>query len=317
MRVGLTPTPCEPQARAGQERRGDDERRGRGEVAGHVEPERLEPLGRPDLDPARLALRRARPPRGASARCGRGSATGSTTVGRPVRRRKPGEQDARLHLRARDRQLVPDRAQRRAVDRRAAARPSVGLDAGAHLASAASAIRSIGRERSDSSPTSSNRRPSLAGEDARRAAGRACPALPQSIGPAGACRPRSPTPRDADDVVALLVDLDAERPHGGDRRLGVAGAAEAARSRTRPRRPRRRAPRGARSTCRPGTATPPWTDDAGSILTLRAPGETDDAVALRLEQRRGARRLAPRRRRASSARRRARARSAAARSPRC
>ena len=54
------------------------------------------------------------------------------------------------------------------------------------------------------------------------------PALPQSIGPSGARRPRSPTPWTRMSSSPSSVDLDAERAHGVDRRLGVGGAPEAA-----------------------------------------------------------------------------------------
>jgi hypothetical protein len=115
-RVGLTPTPRDAQPRPGQQRRGDDERRRAGEVAGHVEPERLQPRGRPHLDASRLRAHarsgRAQHPLGVVSRRDR-----LDDVGRAASGVEPGEQDARLHLRARDRQLVANRAQRPALDR--------------------------------------------------------------------------------------------------------------------------------------------------------------------------------------------------------
>ena len=53
------------------------------------------------------------------------------------------------------------------------------------------------------------------------------PALAQSIGAAGAVEPAEPLPEDAQRLLAVLVDLDAERADRGDRRLGVGRAAEA------------------------------------------------------------------------------------------
>ena len=70
-------------------------------------------------------------------------------------------------------------------------------------------------------------RPVLAGEDARRAAACSVPALPASIGSAGARSPRRPTPWTTQLVDVELLDLDAERPHRVHGRLGVAGAPEA------------------------------------------------------------------------------------------
>ncbi len=54
------------------------------------------------------------------------------------------------------------------------------------------------------------------------------PALPQSIGFPGRAQAAKPRAADADDVDFLILDLDTERAHRRDRRLGVAGAAEAA-----------------------------------------------------------------------------------------
>ena len=54
------------------------------------------------------------------------------------------------------------------------------------------------------------------------------PALPQSIGAPGACAPRMPTPRTRSSSGPSLDHLGADRARDGDRRLGVAGAPEAA-----------------------------------------------------------------------------------------
>ena len=72
------------QARAGQQRGRDDERRRRGEVAGNGQAQRVEPLDRPRSRPSPASSARAPRRRAASARCGRGSATGSTTVVGPA-----------------------------------------------------------------------------------------------------------------------------------------------------------------------------------------------------------------------------------------
>ncbi len=76
------------------------------------------------------------------------------------------------------------------------------------------------------------------------------PAFPQSIGPAGGRSPRSPAPKTTQRVDVVLVDLDAERADGGDRRLGVGRAAEARDAGLAVAERARSGPRGARSTCR-------------------------------------------------------------------
>ena len=87
-----------------------------------------------------------------------------------------------------------------------------------------SATRSIGRAESDSSPVSV-KLPVLEGEQsddqARERAGVAAVDLGAD------CRPRRPAPCTTSSSPSL-VDLDAERAHGGERRQGVAGAPEAA-----------------------------------------------------------------------------------------
>ena len=89
-----------------------------------------------------------------------------------------------------------------------------------------SATRSCGLEESDSSPVELEAA-LLPGEQAREEAhDRPCvAAVDRILGRAQAAEPRAV---DADDVDFLVLDLDAERPHRRDRRLGVAGAAEAA-----------------------------------------------------------------------------------------
>ena len=87
-----------------------------------------------------------------------------------------------------------------------------------------SAIRRMGRELSDSSPMSSNRRPRWPARipGSNRAS---VPALPQSIGSFRRLQVAQPGTGDPQGVT-VLVDPDAERPHRRDRRLGVAGATE-------------------------------------------------------------------------------------------
>ena len=188
--------------------------------------------------------------------------------------------------------------------------PSVSTPAPIRISG--SAIRRMGRELSDSSPMSSNRRPRWPARipGSSRAS---VPALPQSIGPSGACRPRSPAPairkvspssstRTPSARTAAIVDsVSPERP----KPVTTDSPSAIAPTRT------------ARweIDLSPGRATPPWTDAAGSILT-GAPGRpTRRSPAPRAASRRGPPR--PRPRRAWSGRPRARARSGAARSPRC
>ena len=163
--------------------------------------ERRQALGRPDGGLPRRPADARRPSPRASARCDRGSDGGSTAVVLPLLGVQPGEQDARLHLRARDRELAADGPQLAALDgeRRVAvgrldpSRPSPA----AARRSAPSAARSATR-----------RRPARNGPAARPGCpGRrrmSVPALPQSRGSAGARSPRMPDPLDAD---ALALDL--------------------------------------------------------------------------------------------------------------
>ena len=76
--------------RARHERGGDDERRRRGEVAGHLDVDRLQPLGRLDRDALLAPRDRARRPPRASARCGRASAAARRPSSRPWRRGRRG-----------------------------------------------------------------------------------------------------------------------------------------------------------------------------------------------------------------------------------
>ena len=115
---------------AGEERRrGDERRRGR-EVARHLDRAQLEPLDRPDG----RALLPAPDPRARGLEHRLGVVAGRQRLDDcrlAFARVEPGEQDRRLHLRARDRQLVRDRLDVAALDRQR--RVSVGrLDRDAH-----------------------------------------------------------------------------------------------------------------------------------------------------------------------------------------
>ena len=98
---------------------------------GNVDLAEAQLLGRADGDAAAACASRGTP--AASSISSVWSRVGSgSTHGRAAGREQPGEQDARLHLRARHRQLVADPAQLAALDRER--RLAVGaLDARAHL----------------------------------------------------------------------------------------------------------------------------------------------------------------------------------------
>ena len=79
--------------------------------------------------------------------------------------------------------------------------------------------------------------------------------VPQSSGAGGRAAGRAGRRRARRSVsTSGSSTCDPERPHDAERRLGVAGAAEAARRASRRRRARRSAPPGGRSTCRPARA---------------------------------------------------------------
>ena len=132
-------------------------------------------------------------------------------------------QDARLDLRARDRQLVADRLERPALDdeRRAAV---CGLDVSPHL----------GERRCDPVDGAASERV-VAGQleaaaltreqSCEQTQGRArVAAVHRRVGLAQSAQPGA---FDANRVDVLFVDGGPERPDGGDCRLGVGGAAEA------------------------------------------------------------------------------------------
>ena len=134
------------------------------------------------------------------------------------------EQHARLDLRARHRQLVADPAQLAARDHERR-RAVVALDARAHLPSGSGdPVDRAAAQRS--SPVSSK----LPCWPARIPASSrsVVPELPQSIGASGSRRPRRPAPWMRSESTSSSSHGHAERAHRGDRRLGVARAAEAA-----------------------------------------------------------------------------------------
>ena len=120
------------------------------------------------------------------------------------------------------------------------------------------------------------------------------PALPQSID-AGLQAAQADAVHDELVAVARRPRRRARAPRRASTRCRPSVRSRARRSR-RPR-PRRAAARGARSTCRRARRGGPRAGRAGSI-SHRCTARDDDAVALRLEQRRGALRPRPRRRRA-------------------
>ena len=114
------------------------------------------------------------------------------------------------------------------------------------------------------------------------------PALRAVDRPAGRAQPAQALAEDAQRVVAVLVDRDAERAHRRDRRLGVGRAAEARDPRlaVADRAEQHRAVRD-RLVARHGDV-PDERGCTGSTLSFVDHRRDDDAVALRLEQRRGA-----------------------------
>ena len=186
---------------------------------------------------------------------------------RPARA-EPGEQDRRLHLRARDRQLVVDRLRAaRPRSRAAACRRSSSICAPICASGSAIALHRPARERLVADELE---RAVLEGEQARdQPRERAGVAAVDRR--AGARRPRRPTPCTTSVSTSVLVDLrrrarataasvdsvSPERPKPRIARLAVGRA-------------RRAAARGARSTCRPARAM--WPSSAARRLNLhRAP----------------------------------------------
>ena len=193
--------------RARDERRRDDERRRRREVTRHLDLAQLQALcaGRT----VTLCSRRVTGAPAASSMSSVWSrvGTGSTTVVSPVGV-EAGEEDRRLHLRARDRELVRDPVQRPPLDahRQVAV---LRLDAGAH------ARERLGdplhRPRAERRVADELELLPLltrenAGEEPDERAGVAAVDRP-----ARRLQPAQPLPEDAERVVAVLVDGDPER----------------------------------------------------------------------------------------------------------
>ena len=113
--------------------------------------------------------------------------------GRRARRRRRARRAGRTTSPARSRRAARTGSAAAALASIASGRRPPSVSTPAPIRISGSAIRRIGRELSDSSPASSNRRPRWPARipGSRRAS---VPALPQSIGSAGGCSPRSPTP---------------------------------------------------------------------------------------------------------------------------
>ena len=182
-----------------------------------------------------------------------------------------GQQHARLDLGAGDGQLVGDRAQARAAHASAAGSARRVRCSSAPIWRSGSAIRSTGRRRIDSSPSSVNERPSWAASQpgSRRSS---VPALPTSIGLLGLARLAQAGAADHDLLAAHLARARRARARprawtSCRRRAGSARSAPA-------RRPSRRAARrGGRSTCRAARAARPASAAGGleAHVHARAP----------------------------------------------
>ena len=207
----------------------------------------------------------------------------STTRRRPAVREQPGEEHRRLDLRARDGQLVADRAQLPALDHDR--RVAVGrLDPRAHppqrlgdplLRPRARATR---RRRARSGP------PGRRGSRTRAAA--RCPRC-RSRAARRARAARASRRREREPSPASVVDLDARaggRPRSPSR---CRRRARSPRSGSRRPRSRRAGPRAARSPSRPARRSRPRSTPRARSSFVEDRRD-DDAVALLLEQRRRA-----------------------------
>ena len=204
---------------------------------------------RPCAPRRRPPARAARPCSRACARCGRGSAPASAPSScRSARER--GQQQRRLHLRARHRQLVVDAAQLRAAADRDGRPPAVGgRDLRAHLPQRRGDAlhrplpqRRVARERAVER---------LAREQPHQAAESRCPSCRGRASCCGARRPCGPTPSMRTSAVArrrsIATPMRLERRL---RREAVLAREKAADDRRALRQSRRASARGARSTCR-------------------------------------------------------------------
>ena len=208
--------------RAGHERRGDDQWRGRGEVTRNLDLAERQPLGGTDADALGPPCDRCAG--GLEHPLGVVASRDGLDDRRLAVRIEPGEQDGRLHLRARHRQSVGDRVERAPLH--AEGEPSVSaLDARTHLP-----------QRIDDPPhrTGAERRvsdelellPRLTGQDAREQTDERA-GVAAVDGSARGGQPAEADARDAQLVVRLLGHGDTARSYGGDRGLGVGRATEA------------------------------------------------------------------------------------------
>ena len=152
--------------------------------------------------------------------------SGSTTVVSPSASR-PAKQQARLDLGAGDRQLVVDPVQRRALDRERRQPVRRGSSSRAPIRRSGSAIRSTGRRRIESSPSSVQVPAGLPGEPARQE-----PQQGAGVADVDRGRGRAPAQADARDraapdgdpaPVARRSTVGAERLDRGQGRARVGG----------------------------------------------------------------------------------------------
>ena len=230
VRVGLRPTPWRRTSRAGDDRRGDDEEGGRGEVGGDDDAARLEALGGVDDDGVALA---------AHFGAGGGEHALGVVAGRQrldhaglARGEERGEEQAGLDLGARHRQLVGDAVERRALDLERRQALLAGAQPRSHQAERhgdavdrAPADRLVAVERpgplrlpGEPARQQAQQRPRVADVDRRRArAAQPDPGDPQA---------RRAEPVALADRVCRQLVADQPRPdrlHGGERRAGVGG----------------------------------------------------------------------------------------------
>ena len=234
---------------ARDERRCDEERRGGGEVPGHLDLAEREALGRCDRD--------ARRPDGDA--CARRREHALGVVARRAPARRPSSRRRRRAPRAGPR-TSPGRSRPAARSRsRGATRPRSSSGRWPSVVSTRAPIRPSGsairRHRPPRERLVARELEALSvlpGEDPGDAAGRACRRSRSRSAARGARARARPFPRTRSVSAPCSYDVDPERAHRGDRRLGVRGAAEARDARLavadRPEQDRR----GARSTCPPG-----------------------------------------------------------------
>ena len=155
----------------------------------------------------------------ASARCGRGCGSARR---RSWRRRRRARRAARTTSPARWRRRARRRSTAGAAPRivSGAKRPS-RASSSAPICRSGAAIRSTGRRRIDSSPSSVNERPCCAASQPGSSRS-SVPALPTSIGWPGLARLAQAGAADH-DVAAVLLDERAERAHRVERRGRVGG----------------------------------------------------------------------------------------------